>query len=681
MKIPQFLRVFLGLAAAFGLAVLVKFSLFDSGGLNTSGRFWEFWSACRYVIVYALPLVVMAVAITEYFRLRHVTVHVALGLLIALISADLSVRGETLVSPAFSGGALTGLSVLLAGILPALAYWALAGRHAGWRGDVAERAQAVAAEAFRAASANADVEYCKECIAGAIALGMLLFVVLSWISIDAFGLRDRLVTDTEAHGKSALKAAGYTWAKFNIDGDRGIIAGLAPDDVQKRAAYDSVREALGSVTGFPGVITRIENEAVARMPVAAVSQQVADVERREKEAAAAIEEAMRASVAARAAEEQAKRQSDERVADDKVANNKVSEDKVVAIEAESKRTLDLEGRVLKPAALPDAAAPAPDTANNAANVTSSDEVVDVATAEPGVPEDLRIGVEAQAPAGDAASMPAPDPAPPVAAGSCSAQDIALVESSSILFYLQMFDVVTGYDNELDRLAASAKACAPRLIQVSGLADAASDSLFNRSLGLQRAEAVRQRLIERGVPATLVIARSAGTAISARNDTDKVDHVANRRAEFKFLDASEVSRDATLDPVERVTTCDRDLSGIMDRSTIYFATASATIGAESMGLIKDLALAIGKCGSVIVTVEGHTDKTGDPNFNQGLSETRATAVREALVTAGADSTRVASRGFASTLPQDPSNTAAAFALNRRIEFKVSGKFTSSTVGGP
>lgn len=677
MKIPQVLRNFLGLAAALVLAVLVKFFLFESAGQSAGGTFATIWAACGYVIVYALPLVAVAVAITEYFRLRHVAVHVTLGLLIALLSADLSVRGETLVSPVFSGGALTGFSVLLAGILPSLAYWALAGRHAGWRGDGTERAQAVAAEAFRAASANADVEYCKECIAGAIALGMLLFLLLSWISIDAFGLRDRLIIDTEAHGKAVLKTAGYTWAKFNIDGDRGIIAGLAPDDVQKRAAYDSVREALGSVIGFPGVLTRIENEAVARMPIAAVSQQVADVERREKVAEAAIEEAKRAAVAARAAEEQAKRQSDERVADDKVSNNKVSEGKVVSIEAESKRTLDLEGRVLKPAALPDVATSAPDTSND----TAGDEGVNVATAEPSVPEDLRIGVEAQPPAGDAASMPAPDPAPPLAAGSCSAQDIALVESSSILFYLQMFDVVTGYDNELDRLAASAKACAPRLIQVSGLADAAADSLFNRSLGLQRAEAVRQRLIERGVPATLVIARSAGTAISARNDADKVDHVANRRADFKFLEASEVSRDATLDPVERVTTCDRDLSGIMDRSTIYFATASATIGAESMGLIKDLALAIGKCGSVIVTVEGHTDKTGDPNFNQGLSETRATAVREALVANGADSTRVASRGFASTLPQDPSNTAAAFALNRRIEFKVSGKFTSSTVGGP
>jgi outer membrane protein OmpA-like peptidoglycan-associated protein len=662
MLIPQVLRVFLGLTAAFVLAVLVKFFLFESAGLSTSGR---------YVVVFALPLTALAVAVTEYFRLRHVAVHLALGLLIALISADLSVRGETLASPAFSGGALTGFSVLIAGILPAIVYWALAGRSAGWRGDVAERAQAVAAEAFRSAGANAEAEYCKECVAGAIALGLLLFLLISWILIGAGGLRDKLVADTEMHGKSALKAAGYTWAKFNVDGDRGIITGLAPDDVQKRAAYDSVREALGSVVGFPGVLTRIENETVARIPMAAMSQQVADAERREKEAQAAIEDAKKAAGSARLAEEQAKRRSDEQVADQKV----------VALEAETTRKTDQPAREAKAAAVP---AAVPDVAPQAAEPTSVGEVaagVQVATTEQGLLEDPRAGVEAQPPAGDAASSPAPDPAPPVAAGSCTAQDMALVESSSILFYKQMFDVSTIYDSELDRLAASAKACAPRLVQVTGLADAGSDSLFNRSLGLQRAENVRQRLIERGVPATLVMARSAGLATSLRNVADKDDDATNRRAEFKFLDAAEVSRDATLDPEERVTTCDHDLSGIMERSTIYFATASAGIGAQSMGLIKDLAQAIDKCGSVIVTVEGHTDKTGDANFNQGLSEARAAAVREALVAAGADATRVATRGFASTLPHDPANNAAAYALNRRIEFKVSGKFTSTTVGGP
>ena len=180
---------------------------------------------------------------------------------------------------------------------------------------------------------------------------------------------------------------------------------------------------------------------------------------------------------------------------------------------------------------------------------------------------------------------------------------------------------------------------------------------------------------------MVMTRSAATAFAFHNGAGQEARAVDRKAEFRFLEASEISRDAKLNPEERATTCESDLAGIMERSTIYFATGSARIGEDSTGLITDLASAIVKCGSVIVTVEGHTDRTGDINYNQGLSETRANAVREARVTAGANPTRVATRGFAATRPQDPAATAAAFALNRRIEFKVSGKFTSTNTGGP
>ncbi len=184
-----------------------------------------------------------------------------------------------------------------------------------------------------------------------------------------------------------------------------------------------------------------------------------------------------------------------------------------------------------------------------------------------------------------------------------------------------------------------------------------------------------------MPATRVIASFAGSSGPVFNDTNNADRSFNRRAEFKFLEVAEISRDATLEPDERATTCESDLSGIMTQSTIYFPTASARVSAESMGLIKKLATAIETCGSVVVTVEGHTDKIGGPGYNQGLSEARANTVREELVAAGANPTRVASRGFSSNRPHDPADTAEAFALNRRIEFKVSGKFTTTSTGGP
>ncbi len=179
----------------------------------------------------------------------------------------------------------------------------------------------------------------------------------------------------------------------------------------------------------------------------------------------------------------------------------------------------------------------------------------------------------------------------------------------------------------------------------------------------------------------MVAKSLGATEPIDIDTGNGERALNRRAEFRLLDAAAVSRDATQGPDERATNCESDLSGIMAQSVIYFPTASAAVSPESFGLINRLARAVQTCGSVIVTVEGHSDKVGDANYNQGLSESRANAVREALVAAGADPTRLASRGFASSRPHDPSNSPQAFALNRRIEFKVSGKFTSSSTRGP
>ena len=669
--IPQILRVSGGLAAALLLAALCKFVLFDMGTLNAAGNSAGFWPSCVFVALYVMPLAVLAAIAMEYLRIRNIAVQSALGSVLALLAAHLSVRGESLVSPAFSGGALAGWSVLGAGVLAATAYWAFAGRRAGWRGDATERVGKMVAEAFRTASANAQVEYCKECLAVASALGLVLFLLVSWLLIGVGGLQDGLIAQAELQGKAALKTAGYTWAKFKVEGNRGVVAGLAPDDVQKRAAFDSVREALVSVTGFPGILARIENEAVARMPVAAISEQLADAMRREEEAKVAIEQARKAADAARAAEKEAIRTAGEKVQAVEAETKRKLEEQALAADAEVKRRLEEQARAVEETARQKAAA-AP------AEVAAA---LEVAAAETGTQAVAKADTGATPEVETDLSSPAPEPAPETASGSCTPQDLAIVESSNILFDMQQFEIAANYNAELNRIAASAKACQTRPILVSGFAGSTADSLFNGALGLQRAEAVRESLIARGIPATMVMTRSAATAFAFHNGAGQEVRAVDRKAEFRFLEASEISRDAKLNPEERATTCESDLAGIMERSTIYFATGSARIGEDSTGLITDLASAIVKCGSVIVTVEGHTDRTGDINYNQGLSETRANAVREALVTAGANPTRVATRGFAATRPQDPAATAAAFALNRRIEFKVSGKFTSTNTGGP
>ncbi len=700
---PHHIRIACGLTAVILISAILKLSLIDmrSPALSDETAFLPMiGAALAFALIYVLPLAALAVFGSEHLRLRSAAGHIAFGTALTFTIAHLTARGEPLSSPAFSGGALTVFSLLVIGVLSSLAYWSIAGRRAGWRGESAEHAAKVALEAFRTASANAQVEHCRMCAAGRAAVGGLLFLLLSWVSIGASGLRDWLADETETRGNAVLRSAGFAWATFTVQGSRGILEGTAPDEVQLRSAHDMVRETLESVTGFPGILAKIENAAVAHMPMSAMSKKLADATRNESEARVDAEAARIATVAARAAEAEAKRRAEEQVLAAEAEINRKAEEQARAANAEIKRMTaeqalaaeaEIRRRVEEQAqiALAEDTArkqAAEDAARKQAAETAAPKIepkVEVAAIENGTSTEAAAELQSTAPAGEpgGAGSPALDSEAPSRANSCTSQDLAIVESGRILFQAQRFEVLADYAADIDMLAASARSCAPRPVLISGHADSNSDSLFNPALALQRARSVRDKLIERGVSSGLVIAESAGTRQPLDSDGSNESRALNRRTEFKFLEAAEISRDATLDPEERANTCESELSGIMAQSIIHFPIASSRIDADSMGLVKKLANAIQTCGSVIVTVEGHTDKLGGANYNQGLSESRANAVREALVTSGADPTRLASRGFASSRPYDSADTAEAFALNRRIEFKVSGKFTTTNSGGP
>ncbi|MAQ19818.1 MAG: hypothetical protein CMN30_34075 [Sandaracinus sp.] len=72
----------------------------------------------------------------------------------------------------------------------------------------------------------------------------------------------------------------------------------------------------------------------------------------------------------------------------------------------------------------------------------------------------------------------------------------------------------------------------------------------------------------------------------------------------------------------------------------------------------------------VIVEGHADARGTREYNQGLSERRAEAVKRALVAEGMADPRVATEGYGEMRPRfHNAETEAQHAINRRVEFVV------------
>jgi peptidoglycan-associated lipoprotein len=69
------------------------------------------------------------------------------------------------------------------------------------------------------------------------------------------------------------------------------------------------------------------------------------------------------------------------------------------------------------------------------------------------------------------------------------------------------------------------------------------------------------------------------------------------------------------------------------------------------------------------IAGFTDERGTQEYNRGLGERRAQAVRQALIDAGVQVDRIQTVSFGSEMPTDPASNEQAWALNRRAEFGI------------
>ena len=107
-----------------------------------------------------------------------------------------------------------------------------------------------------------------------------------------------------------------------------------------------------------------------------------------------------------------------------------------------------------------------------------------------------------------------------------------------------------------------------------------------------------------------------------------------------------------------------------KEKLFFEWDEARLEAASFPVLDEVVTALKENKSFKVQVEGHTDSTGPEDHNQSLSERRAAAVLEYLVSHGVAQTRLVSKGFASTVPLEPNATAAGREQNRRVEFVVS-----------
>jgi OOP family OmpA-OmpF porin len=100
---------------------------------------------------------------------------------------------------------------------------------------------------------------------------------------------------------------------------------------------------------------------------------------------------------------------------------------------------------------------------------------------------------------------------------------------------------------------------------------------------------------------------------------------------------------------------------------HFPSGQSVIEAENFALMNKIQRAVETFPGCKIEVTGHTDATGEPDFNLKLSQDRAFKVAKFLHDVGGiESERLTSEGFGDTKPVATNKTAEGRAENRRVE---------------
>ena len=103
--------------------------------------------------------------------------------------------------------------------------------------------------------------------------------------------------------------------------------------------------------------------------------------------------------------------------------------------------------------------------------------------------------------------------------------------------------------------------------------------------------------------------------------------------------------------------------------VQFEFDKADIRPDAGVILDEAANQLSQVAGARVSVDGHTDSSGSDAYNQALSERRAAAVREYLVSKGVDASRLSSNGYGEAQPVADNASDEGRALNRRVELKV------------
>jgi peptidoglycan-associated lipoprotein len=106
--------------------------------------------------------------------------------------------------------------------------------------------------------------------------------------------------------------------------------------------------------------------------------------------------------------------------------------------------------------------------------------------------------------------------------------------------------------------------------------------------------------------------------------------------------------------------------------LFYEFDSAEISPRGQSTLDANAELLKRYPTWVITVEGHCDERGTPEYNLALGERRAVAARTYLVSLGVSPDRLRVVSYGKEFPFDPGHAESAWSKNRRAHFVITAK---------
>lgn len=103
--------------------------------------------------------------------------------------------------------------------------------------------------------------------------------------------------------------------------------------------------------------------------------------------------------------------------------------------------------------------------------------------------------------------------------------------------------------------------------------------------------------------------------------------------------------------------------------LNFSQGKAQIDPRSYSELDEVVEMMKDNDKIVIQLEGHTDKLGNPNANMKLSEGRVEAVKKYIASKGVSKSRIKTKAFGGSQPLTNETTEEARNLNRRVEVRI------------